>query len=249
MLSGGASVSVRGGLGAARAAPGGGGGGGGGDGGVGGGGVGDGPASAVADFDSAMKSLFAKEKGGGQGLGLGLGGDGGAGGAHTPAAHRNLLCATLAAVALVAFFLLPPLWGAGGGAGTVGDDSLRAGRPLFPDRFRLAVIADPDKRSKAKDAAGKDVWRSVYQTVRERAHSRAHAHSSSRAHLLPPPPPPPPPPPAASTHPCAGHAAALGRGVQRRVGRAGRAGDGAQRGGPRLRAVGARPAPRPPANL
>jgi len=193
MLSGGgASVSVRGGLGSARA----------GGGVVGGGasegGPGDAPASAVADFDSAMKSLFAKEKGGG---GLGLGGE--AGGAHSPAAHRNLLCATLGVAALVAFLLLPPLWGAGGGAaGAAGaEDGLRAGRPIFGDRFRLAAIADPDKKSKVKGDGGKDVWRSVYLTVRAPPRRAAAPASLTPARRPPAARPPPAPPRASSARP------------------------------------------------
>lgn len=108
--------------------------------------------SAVADFDSAMKSLFAKEK---------SGGIGGADSAHAPASQRNLLYATLGVACLVILLLF--LGSGSGGSG--GVESVRGAPSRFPERFRIAVIADLDKKSKVKDANGKDVWHSVYQTV------------------------------------------------------------------------------------
>ncbi|RYG44008.1 hypothetical protein EON67_12245 [archaeon] len=38
-------------------------------------------------------------------------------------------------------------------------------REPFPTSFRVAIIADLDKRSKRKDAGGKDVWHSRYVTA------------------------------------------------------------------------------------
>ena len=103
-----------------------------------------------------MKSLFAKEK---------VAGDTNP---HAPSAQRNLVCATLAVVVMCALLFFA--WGggsSGAAAAAAAADALRATR--FPERFRIAVIADLDQKSKVKNAAGKDVWHSVYQTVRRMA--------------------------------------------------------------------------------
>ena len=38
-------------------------------------------------------------------------------------------------------------------------------RRRFPNNFRIAIIADLDKKSKMKDAKGKEAWHSKYMTV------------------------------------------------------------------------------------
>lgn len=37
-------------------------------------------------------------------------------------------------------------------------------RESFPESFRIAVVADLDKKSKKTDAKGKDSWTSMYMT-------------------------------------------------------------------------------------
>lgn len=69
---------------------------------------------------------------------------------------RKWLVATLAGVVLLALFLLPGAFG--GGSDAVSSKLLRE---RFPETFRIAVIADLDKRSKVKD---KSLWRSPYMT-------------------------------------------------------------------------------------
>jgi hypothetical protein len=132
------------------------------------------PAAAAPEDYNGMKSNFAKDKeyyaNSGSGVAISVlasptNGYGPQGKARdiveTMKQRKGLVAMVLGAVVIFFFFIAPAVFGSGGGDGLKRGAGGASGLSYFPESFRIAIIADLDKRSKSSDGKA---WKSIYRT-------------------------------------------------------------------------------------